>query len=188
MIGRIRGILVSARDTTVCVDVGGVGYEIEMVPRDLISLPGVGEEIVIHTHMHVREDDISLFGFASDHDREMFRTLITASGVGPRLAMSILGSMSAAEVLRAIVSEDADALTVAPGVGKRGAQKIVLELAPKLAGREVDLTGGDGGSVRQALEGLGYSTAEINEVLSEIDTTDTLADQIKTALQSLGRR
>lgn len=188
MIGRIRGLLVSARETTVCVDVGGVGYEIEMVPRDLIALPGVGEEIVIHTHTHVREDDISLYGFVGDADREMFRVLITASGVGPKVALSLLGSLSAAEILRAIVAEDPDTLTVAPGVGKRGAQKIVLELAPKLAGREVDLTRGDVGSVRQALEGLGYSPAEINQVLGDIDTSGPLADQIKAALQSLGRR
>lgn len=188
MIGRIRGVLVSARDTVICVEVSGVGYEVEMVPRDLMSLPGIGEEVVIHTHTHVREDDIRLFGFAADHDREMFRSLITASGVGPKVAMSILGSMTAAEVLRAIVSEDPDALTVAPGVGKRGAQKMVLELAPKLAGRQVELAGGEVGSVRQALEGLGYSTAEINEVLAEIDSNDPLSDQIKTALQSLGRR
>lgn len=188
MIGRIRGVLVSTRETTVCVDVGGVGYEILITPRDLVSLPGVGEEIVIHTHTHVREDDISLYGFVAEADREMFRVLITASGVGPRLAMALLGSLTSAELIRAIVSEDPDALTVAPGVGKRGAQKMVLELAPKLSGREVDVSGGDMGSVRQALEGLGYSTAEINEVVSGIDPDEPLAEQIKTALQIMGRR
>lgn len=188
MIGRIRGILVSAREMTVCVDVGGVGYEVDMTPRDLIGLPGVGEEIVVHTHTHVREDDISLYGFAAEADREMFRILLTASGVGPKVGMALLGTMNSAEVLRAIVSEDADALTIAPGIGKRGAQKIVLELAPKLAGRQVDLTGGDVVSVRRALEGLGYTTAEINEVLGDIDTSDPIADQIKAALQSLARK
>jgi holliday junction DNA helicase RuvA len=188
MIGRIRGVLVSTRETTVCVDVGGVGYEIQMTPRDLASLPGVGEEIVVHTHTNVREDDISLYGFAADTDRELFRVLITASGVGPKVAMAMLGSMASGDLVRAIVSEDADALTVAPGVGKRGAQKIVLELAPKLTGRQVDLTTGSLGSVRQALEGLGYSPAEINEVMGDVDPEVPLADQIKSALQSLGRR
>jgi holliday junction DNA helicase RuvA len=189
MIGRIRGLLASVRGSVVCVDVGGVGYELQMTPKDLASLPGVGEEIVVHTHTHVREDEISLYGFAAEADREMFRVLITASGVGPRVGMALLGSMTSAELLRAIVSEDSDALTVAPGVGKRGAQKIVLELAPKLAGREVDLrSGSDLGTVRQALEGLGYSTAEINEAMTEVDPDDPLDVQIKAALQSLGRR
>jgi Holliday junction DNA helicase RuvA len=189
VIGRLRGVLVSTRDTVVCVDVGGVGYEVQMTPRDLASLPGLGEEIVVHTHTHVREDDISLYGFATETDREMFRVLITASGVGPRVAMSLLGSMTSPELARAIITEDPDSLTVAPGVGKRGAQKIVLELAPKLAGREVDIRGGgELGSVRQALEGLGYTTVEINGVLTEIDPDEPLEAQIKSALQSLGRR
>jgi holliday junction DNA helicase RuvA len=189
VIGRIRGVLVSTGGTAICVDVGGVGYEVQMTPRDLVSLPGVGEEIVVHTHTHVREDEISLYGFVSDRDREMFRVLITASGVGPRVAMSLLGAMTSTELLRAVVGEDPDALTVAPGVGKRGAQKIVLELAPKLSGRDVDLTGAGGmASVRQALEGLGYSAGEINEVMSEVDPDDPLDAQIKTALQALGRR
>lgn len=189
MIGRLRGVLVSVRDTTLCIEVGGVGYEVQMTPRDLVTLPGVGEEIVVHTHTHVREDGISLYGFASEQDREMFRILNTASGVGPRVAMGLLGSMSAADLNRAIVSDDPDALTIAPGVGKRGAQKIVLELGPKLAGRPIEIgAGGDFSGVRQALEGLGYTTVEINEVISEVDPDEPLAAQIRAALQSLGRR
>ena len=173
MIGRIRGVLVSSRDQTVCVDVGGVGYEIQLTPRDLATLPGVGEEIVIHTHTHVREDDLSLYGFTTDTDRDLFRVLLTASGVGPKVALAILASMNGDEIIRAITTEDADALTVAPGVGKRGAQKIVLELAPKLAGRQAEVTGGgDLVSVRQALEGLGYSTAEINSVVGTRRVSD----------------
>jgi Holliday junction DNA helicase RuvA len=187
MIGRLRGVLVSNRQTVV-LDVNGVGYEIKVTPRDLSALPGIGEEIVLHTHTHVREDDISLYGFDAESDRELFRVLLTASGVGPKVAMAMLGALTAEEIMRAIVSEDADALTVTPGVGKRGAQKIVLELAPKLAGREVEITGGgDLVSVRQALEGLGYSTAEINAVVSDINPEDPLETQIKNALQSLGK-
>ena len=186
MIGRLRGVLVSNRETVV-LDVNGIGYEIQVTPRDLTSLPGIGEEIVLHTHTHVREDDISLYGFGAESDRELFRVLLTASGVGPKVAMAMLGALTAEEIMRAIVSEDADALTVTPGVGKRGAQKIVLELAPKLAGREVEITGGgDLVSVRQALEGLGYSTAEINAVVSDINPDDPVETQIKNALQNLG--
>lgn len=188
MIGRLRGVLVSNRDRLV-IDVNGVGYEVQVTPRDLASLPGIGEEIVVHTHTYVREDDISLFGFAAETDRELFRVLLTASGVGPKVGMAMLASLNAEEIIRAIVTEDADALTVTPGVGKRGAQKIVLELAPKLAGREVEITGGgDLVSVRQALEGLGYSTAEINAVVTDVNPEDPLELQIKTALQKLGAR
>lgn len=189
MIGRLRGILVSLREHTLCIEVGGVGYEVQMTPRDIATLPGVGEEIVVHTHTHVREDEISLYGFAREPDREMFRILNTASGVGPRVAMALLGSMSSTDLTRAIVSDDPDALTIAQGVGKRGAQKIVLELGPKLAGRNLETGSGSGlAGVRQALEGLGYTTAEINEVISDVDPDDPLPAQIRAALQNLGRR
>ena len=188
MIGRLRGLLVSSRETGILIEVGGVGYEVAMTPRDLASLPGIGEEIVVHTHTHVREEELSLYGFAGDSDRDLFRVLLGASGVGPKVAMAILASMSAEEVVRAITGDDPDALTIAPGVGKRGAQKIVLELGPKLAGREAEIIGSRAlGGVRQALEGLGYSTAEINSVVSDLDPEDPIETQVKTALQILGK-
>ena len=189
MIGRIRGVLVSNRPGSVIIDVNGLGYEVAMTPRDASSLPGIGEEIVVHTHTHVREDEISLYGFASETDRELFRVLLTASGVGPKLAMALLASMTGAEIIVAITAEDPDALTVTPGVGKRGAQKIVLELAPKLAGREAEVVGGgDLIDVRAALEGLGYTTPEINSVVGDLDPADPVDVQIKMALQSLGNQ
>ncbi|MFQ5523625.1 MAG: Holliday junction branch migration protein RuvA [Acidimicrobiia bacterium] len=189
MIGRIRGVLVSAREDRVCVDVGGVGYEVTMTPRDLTSLPGVGEEVVVHVHTHVREDEISLYGFVSSADRDLYRVLLTANGVGPKVALGLLGSLSGDEIVRAITAGDPDALTVAPGVGKRGAQKIVLELAPKLSSPEVGLSAPAGlSSVRQALEGLGYTTAEINMAIGELNPKDPVEDQIKAALQNLGSR
>lgn len=188
MIGRLRGMLVTNRAGAVCIDVNGVGYEVVMTPRDIAALPGIGEEIVVHTHTHVREDDMSLYGFGSEGDRDLFRVLLTASGVGPKVAQSMLASLDAQQIIMAIVNEDPDALTVAPGVGKRGAQKIVLELAPKLAGREIEVVGGgDLVSVRQALEGLGYSTAEINGVVNALNPDDPIEIQVKAALQQLGR-
>ena len=188
MIGRLRGILVGRREGVITLDVGGVGYEVSMAPRDLSGLPGIGEEIVVHTHQHVREEDLSLYGFAAESDRDLFRVLISASGVGPKVGQSLLASMSGADIVRAITSEDPEALTVAPGVGKRGAQKMVLELANKLAGRETEMVGSSAmGGVRQALEGLGYSTMEINGVINELDPNDTIENQVKTALQRLAR-
>lgn len=189
MIGRLRGVLASSRESGIVIDVGGVGYEVAMTTRDLASLPGISEEIVVHTHTHVREDEMSLYGFAAERDRELFRILLTASGVGPKVAMAMLASMTADEIVRAITSEDPDALTIAPGVGKRGAQKIVLELGQKLAGHEIEVVGGNAmGGVRQALEGLGYSTSEINGVLGDLDPTDPIESQIKTALQRLAKQ
>lgn len=189
MIGRLRGVLVSTRDGSIVIDVGGIGYEVKMTPRDIGALPGIGEEIVVHIHTHVREDQISLYGFAAEVDRELFRVLLTASGVGPKVAMAMLASLAASEIIMAITSEDPDALTVAPGVGKRGAQKIVIELAPKLAGREAEIVGGgEMVNVRQALEGLGYTTAEINSVVGDLNPGDALEAQIRAALQSLGKQ
>ncbi|MCI0424475.1 MAG: Holliday junction branch migration protein RuvA [Actinobacteria bacterium] len=189
MIGRLRGVLGSQRGEIVCIDVAGVGYEVHMTPRDLVSLPGVGEEVVVHVHTNVRDDGITLYGFASEGDRDLFRVLLTAGGVGPKLAMAILAALPAAEVIRAVTMGDADALTVAAGVGKRGAQRIVLELAPKLTGKEIDLTGRGGlATVRQALEGLGYTFAEISVVVAELSPDDPVEDQIRTALQRLGGR
>lgn len=188
MIGRIRGVLVANREAGITIDVGGVGYEIAMTTRDLSTLPGIGEEIVVHTHTHVREDEISLYGFAVESDRELFRVLLSASGVGPKVAMALLASMTSEEIVRAITGEDPDALTVAPGVGKRGAQKLVLELGPKLSGKESEVVGGHSlGSVRQALESLGYSAAEINTVVNDLNPNDPIEVQVKAALQRLAK-
>ncbi|MGA7228556.1 MAG: Holliday junction branch migration protein RuvA [Acidimicrobiia bacterium] len=189
MIGRLRGIVVTRRGDVVCVEVAGVGYEVTMTPRGLATLPGVGEEVVIHTHTHVREDEMSLYGFGSEPDRDLFRVLLGAAGVGPKLAMAISGTMNHDEIIRAIVTEDPDALTVVPGVGKRGAQRIVLELAPKLSGIDPEMAGSSSTvTVRHALEGLGYSGEEINAVMGELDPGSSIETQIKTALKALGRR
>jgi Holliday junction DNA helicase RuvA len=188
MIGRLRGVLVSRRGEAVCIEVAGVGYEVTMTPRAVASLPGVGEEVVVHVHTHVREDELSLYGFGSEPDRDLFRVLLGAGGVGPKLAMAISGTMTHEEIVRSIVTEDSDALTVVPGVGKRGAQRIVLELAPKLAGIDADVIGSPSTiTVRQALESLGYTTEEINGVMGEIDPNAAIELQIKTALRALGR-
>lgn len=179
----------SSRESGIVIDVGGIGYEVAMTTRDLATLPGIGEEIVVHTHTHVREEELSLFGFGNEPDRDLFRILLGASGVGPKVAMALLASMTNDEIVRAITGEDPDALTIAPGVGKRGAQKIVLELGAKLAGRETEVVVARSlGGVRQALEGLGYSTAEINAVVGDLDPDDPIEAQVKTALQRLGKR
>ena len=188
MIGRLRGSLVAMRPTGVLVDVAGVGYEIAMTPETMASLPSVGEEIVVHTHLQVREDDMSLYGFSTSADRDLFRVVISASGVGPRVGMALLATLDADQLRRAIATEDVAALSRAPGVGKRSAQKIILELRPKLADAEADLVKGAGPSqVRQALENLGYSPEEISEAVADLEEDASVSDQLKTALRVLGQ-
>lgn len=189
MIGRLRGVVAGVRDGRVLLDVHGIGYEVLMTPKAIAALPGVAEPATVHTHLHVREDGMSMYGFASEDERDLFRVLLGASGVGPRVALAILGTFSADALRTAVATEDVDALSAVPGIGKRTAQKIVLDLKPKLADLEADVMEGASVSaqVRQALEGLGYSTTEIRRVLPAVDTALPLADQVKAALRELGR-
>jgi len=188
MIGRLRGLLVAKRPDGVVVDVGGVGYEANVTTRTLAALPSIGEEIVLHTHLYVREDALTLFGFSDERDQEIFRILLSGSGIGPKVALAMLSSMTADELHTVIVAEDVDGLCVVPGIGKRSAQKIVLELKPKLSGLSVvgSVSSPTRQQVREALEGLGYGAAEIGSVIGEVDGELSVAEQIRTALQALG--
>lgn len=190
MIGRLRGTLVSLRATAVVLDVGGVGYEIAVTPRTVADLPSIGEEVVLHTHLVVREDAMALHGFGGEAERDLFRVLLGASGIGPKVAMATLGALRPEEVRRAIAAEDVDALTTVPGIGRRGAQKMVLELKPKITTFDSDNVVGTStvAQVRDALEGLGYQTAEIREVMASIEPEAPVAEQLRQALRSLGRR
>ena len=187
MIARLRGVLASVAPVVV-VDVGGVGYQVALTPQAVSDLPPVGEEVVVHTHLHVREDEMSLYGFLSSAERDLFRILITTSGVGPKVAMSLLSTLRPDQLRRAIATEDAGALATAPGVGKRSAQRLILELRPKLADSEADVVEGTGtAQVRMALEQLGYRPDEINEVLADVDDDGSVQDQVKAALKLLGQ-
>lgn len=188
MIGRLCGRLVGRNAEGVTVDVGGVGYEIAMPTRDLAALPPVGEEVVIHTHLHVREDQMALFGFAEEDGRSVFRHLIAASGVGPKLALAILGTLGPDRLRAAVVAEDVDTLTSVPGIGIRSAQKLVLDLRSRLAlpSGGIPTTGGLG-AVRSALEGLGYGSTEIRDAVDGLQGDD-VETMLRTALQRLGRR
>ncbi len=192
MIGRLRGTLVARKGEVITVDVHGVGYEVWMTPRDAAALPGLGEDVVIHTHLHVREDIMALYGFGSATARDLFRILIGASGVGPKVGMAMLASHRPEELTAAIATEDVEALSLVPGIGKRTAQKVILELRPRLADLDPETVVGSGGGaasqVREALEGLGYSAAEIREVIVALPADAPVRDQLKQALQTLGRR
>ena len=189
MIGRLRGTLVSLRATGVVLDVSGVGYEIAVTPRTVADLPSIGEEVVLHTHLVVREDAMLLHGFDTESERDLFRILLGASGIGPKVAMATLGALQAEELRRAIAAEDVDTLTTVPGIGKRGAQKMVLELKPKITASDAGSVVGTStvSQVREALEGLGYQAAEIREVMAAVETDAPVGEQLRQALRGLGR-
>jgi len=188
MIGRVRGTLVDRSAAGVLVDIGGVGYEVIMSPADLGSLPPIGEEVVIYTHLHVREDQMALFGFVGVSARDLFRVLLGASGIGPKIALAMLATMGPDDLRAAILTDDAAALTAVPGIGTRTAQKLVLDLRARL-----DLPDGGRGSdsnlssIREALDGLGYASAEIREAIAGLDSAEPVEEMLRTALRRLGR-
>jgi len=190
MIGRLRGVLAARTAAGVVVDVAGVGYEVALTPRDAAALPPVGEEVVVHTHLHVREDAMALYGFAAEEGRDLFRDLIGTSGVGPKLALAILATMTPDQLRLSLATEDVDSLTAVPGIGKRSAQKLILDLRGRLALPDGDLisAGGSAAEVRGALEGLGYAPAEIRRALDGLDAGQESADLLRAALQRLGRQ
>ena len=167
-----------------------MGFEVVMSPRGLGEVPSVGEPAVVHTHLHLREDGVSLFGFPTVEERDLFRILLGASGVGPRLALALLGTLRPGDLRRAIVTADADALCVVPGVGKRTAQRLILDLRARLELPELEEVPGAGSlaEVRSALEGLGYQAAEIRQALEGLPAEGETEVLLRSALQRLGRR
>jgi Holliday junction DNA helicase RuvA len=190
MIGRLRGAIGSKQADRILLDVGGVGYEVMVTPQTLVDLPTIGEDAVLHTHLHVREDQMALFGFVDDDQRDLFRVLLGVSGVGPKVALAILGTLSTDELRRAVVAEDAAALTMVPGIGKRSAQKLMLELRPKLELPDAEVLSGGGTvvEVRQALDGLGYQAAEIREAMRELPPDLPVEELLRLSLQELGKQ
>ncbi len=189
MIGRLRGTIVAKSADRVVIDVSGIGYDVAVTPRALGELPGVGEEAVLHTHLHVREDQLALFGFTTDDQRRLFRLLLSVSGVGPKVALGILATLTPDELRTAVFAEDAGALTAVPGIGKRSAQKLMLELRPKLElpDAEPASAGGSFSEVREALEGLGYQSAEIRSVVAGLPLDLPVEELLRLSLRELGR-
>jgi len=190
VIGRLRGLMAAKRVDRVVLDVGGVGYEVAVTPTGLADLPAVGEEAVLHTHLHVREDVLQLYGFASEDERGLFRLLVAVSGVGPKLAMAILATLRPDELRRAVLTDDTASLTAVPGIGTRSAQKLMLELRPRLELPDTELSpnGTVAGDVRLALEGLGYQTAEIHQAMRDVPGDLSLEETLRLSLQELGKQ
>jgi Holliday junction DNA helicase RuvA len=188
MISRLRGKAVAWDAEGLVLDVNGVGYRIHATPTAIRSADGA-EEVTLETHLNVREDALQLYGFADAGERELFEQLLAVSGVGPKVALAIVSGYSPAELRRAIVREDAALFQTIPGIGKKTAQRVVLELKEKItplaAVEGPHLGAGDGHMVaRDALVELGYSVAEAEQRLAETDPDLPPAERVRQALRA----
>jgi holliday junction DNA helicase RuvA len=194
MIHRLRGILVEKDTEGVVLDVGGVGYRASASLATLRALPSLGEECVIHTRMVVREDAMLLFGFASREERMAFDALTAVSKVGPKLALAVLSSMTPPEIVEAVARGDVLKLASVPGLGRKTAERLVLELKGKnlvvFGGAEPAVASGGGPymEAREALTGLGYSLEEAEKALGDVPPQETVEKYIKEALRRIGSR
>jgi Holliday junction DNA helicase RuvA len=193
MIGSLRGsILERNLDGTVLLEVGGVGYLVSVSTRALGELEP-GTPVFLYVHHHIREDAQTLYGFTSRDDRQTFQVLIATHGIGPALAMAILATHPPASLFDIVANNDVAALTLVPGVGKKTAERLIVELRDRLSVPMLDGGVGAGSAsavadVRDALAGLGYGTEEIRDVLRELPADVDSATMLRDALKSLGAR
>ena len=192
MIGRLSGVLAAKNPPQVMVDAGGVGYELDVPMSTFYNLPATGERVVLLTHLVVREDAHILFGFGTEEERSAFRKLIRISGVGARTALSVLSGLSVNDLAQAVTTQDAARLTKVPGIGKKTAERLLLELKGKLADA---LPGaGSGGAapsatsdVLHALLSLGYSEKEALLATKQLPADLPVSEGIRAALKALAK-
>jgi Holliday junction DNA helicase RuvA len=187
VISFLEGEVAERAGARVVIAVGGVGYEVQVPASTLAALPPVGRAARIHTRMIVRDDAITLFGFGSADVRELFDLLVTVNGVGPKVALSFLSVLSPDAFRRAVSAGDVAALTVVPGVGKKVAQRVVLDLKDRLGG-EVVIVDGPLADVREALLALGLSPQEASEAMADLPSNGgrSTEDLLRDALQRMG--
>ncbi|MCH7576665.1 MAG: Holliday junction branch migration protein RuvA [Chloroflexi bacterium] len=185
---RLTGVVAERGPDWLIVDVNGVGYLVHG-PVTTVAGTKIGAEIALHTHLSVREDGMTLYGFASADERRLFQTLIAVSGVGPKVALALLSIMAVDELSYAIASGNAAALSRAPGVGQKLASRIALELRDKLTAEPPVGVAGDSSEVVAALMGLGYTQAEATEAVakSELPADAPVEDKVRLALSYFGR-
>ena len=191
MIGKLTGTLGDKNPPQVLVDCNGVGYEVDVPMSTFYNLPGLGEKVSLLTHFVVREDAQVLYGFASTGERETFRQLIRISGVGPRTALAVLSGMSVADIAHAITAQDAGRLIKVPGIGKKTAERLLLELKGKL-GPDLGVASAAAVSdaqadILQALVALGYSDKEAAAALKTLPGDVGVSEGIKLALRALSK-
>jgi Holliday junction DNA helicase RuvA len=192
MIAAVRGEVLVRRPDHVVIDAGGVGYRLMVSAETLKSVPATGREGFLHAELIARDDSLALYGFASEEERDLFRQLISVSGVGPKVAIAVLGGGSSRDLLRAIAAGDAKRFQAVPGIGKRTAERIIVELREKVAGEleEAIATGAEQGGdprslARDGLVNLGYSPAEAEELLGA-DGGEEPEEMIAAALRRAG--
>ena len=197
MIGALRGRLIDKEpDGEIVVEVSGVGYRVFVNPRTLADLAEIGSEAFVHIHHQIREDSQQLYGFATLTERKCFESVISAHGVGPALGMAVLGTLPPDELRHAVATDDVDALCLVPGVGKKTAQRMVLELKNRLEitgdeGRGLVSTSGAGApsaltDVREALNQMGFGSEEIRRAVEGLEGEDT-STMLREALRRMSR-
>lgn len=197
MIGFLRGRLAAKQPPQLLIDVGGVGYEVEAPMSTFYGLPATGAEVSLFTHLVVREDAHILFGFGTERERRLFRELLKVSNVGPKLALSLLSGMSVDAFLLCIEANDADTLVRIPGVGRKTAERLIIEMRDRIkhlgeaagslpvTGRPPDASAGAQAEAFSALVALGYKPAEVTRLLRSVDASvQTVEEVIRRALQA----
>ena len=189
MIGRIKGRILEKIPPHILIDCNGVGYEIEVPMTTFYDLPEVGSEVTLLTHFLVREDAQLLFGFATDQERIIFRKLLKVNGIGAKASLSILGGMTVQELTHTIQAQDVTSLTKIPGVGKKTAERLILELKDKFSDSEFKLTSNANSTemsdIQNALSALGYNQKDIVVVTKDLDKNISVNEGIKKALKLL---
>lgn len=191
MIAFLTGRLVARSDGSALLDVNGVGYRLLMSANSLGSLPEPGDEVTILTHLHVREDELTLFGFENDDERRAFEALLGVSGVGPKVALATLSVLTPAALATAVASEDVALVSSVPGVGKKTAQRIIVDLADRLGDSSGIRAAGTQrpssaeGETRDALLAMGFSPAEVSSALAGAEGADA-GQLLRSALRRLG--
>lgn len=190
MIGRITGTLIEKNPPTLCIDVNGIGYEVDVPMSTLYDMPELGVKVTLYTHLSIREDAHVLYGFAKASERSAFKTLIKVSGIGPKTALGILSGLSVDDLASAIQAQDIALLTRAPGIGKKTAERMILELRDKFNIESVSTTAptSDRSDILNALMALGYNNTEANKAVKKVPNDVSVSEGIRLALQVLSGR
>jgi holliday junction DNA helicase RuvA len=190
VIGRIAGKLVAKHPPQILIDVHGVGYELDVPMSTLYQLPGTGTDVSLLTHLLVREDAHQLYGFATESERTLFRQLLKISGIGARTALAVLSGMSVADLRDAVSRQDGSRLTKIPGIGKKTAERLLLELKDRLDIAVIEVraeTDGAGTDIVNALLALGYSDKEVQFAVKNLESGLTVTEGIRHALKALSK-
>lgn len=186
MIGSLRGRLISRQAPQIVVECSGVGYELETPMSTYLDLPAAGSELFLYTHLLVREDAQILYGFSTDEERQLFRTLLRVNRVGAKMALGVLSAMTAADFRRCVEYEDSTALSRIPGIGKKTAERLIMEMRDRIEKVSPGIPGGASSSAKSserseacaALVALGYKASEVNKLIGNLDTDGLSAEDI----------